>query len=299
MLKKWLLAVPLVFALGCSGERAEEGNGTIGAEGEPVVDPAFATAATRQNDTGIVFSGNHPRTINETCEAGVISTGDEWLMGETFETLSFSGQDCETGRDATAGDPSDGHAGFAFRKIAADGTELPADAAEWRCVMDTVTGLMWEAKSAGDGQKGNSDLHDADDVFSWYNTDSAANGGNIGDWNRDGADECFGYQSSNPASFCNIQAFAERVNQAALCSFSDWRVPTLREMTGIVNFGRNQPAIDVRYFPNTVAWAYWTVDPAAEFPEHARLLNFRFGMTGVGMRIDHNHVMLVRNHSVR
>lgn len=302
MLKKplgYLLCLFIVSVTGCSGEKADGTHDGPNAVGDkPVVDPVFAAAAARQNDTGIVFSGNHPRTINPACEPGVISPDDEWLMGETFESLSFVGQDCESGRDASAADPADGHAGFSFRKIAVDGTELPADAPEWRCVLDTVTGLMWEAKSTGDGEKANGDLHDADDVYSWYNTDSAANGGNIGDWNRDGND-CFGYEPGNPASFCNIQAFAERVNQAALCSFSDWRVPTLREMTGIVNFGRNQPAIDTGYFPNTVAWAYWTVDPAAEFPEHARLLNFRFGMTGVGMRIDRNHVMLVRHHSAR
>lgn len=297
MLKKFLLALPFIFIFACSGEKSDDAKGAV-TDNKPNVDPIFAAAAARQNDTGIVFSGNHPRTINQACEPGVIATDDEWLMGEAFEELSFSGQDCDSGRDSTEGESTDGHAGFSFRKIAADGTELPADAPVWRCVLDTVTGLMWENKSAADGVKASGDLHDADDVFSWYNTDSMANGGNIGDWNRDGAD-CFGYEPGDPASFCNVQTFAERVNQQALCSFSDWRVPTLREITSIVNFGRNQPAIDITYFPNTVAWAYWTADPAAEFPEHARLLNFRFGMAGVGMRIDRNHLMLVRHHSAR
>lgn len=295
MLKNVLVWLPIMLAVGCSGENKEVADTD---SAKPQADPVFIAAAARQNDTGIVFSGNHPRTINETCEPGVIATDDEWLMGETFESLSFRGQDCELGRDAAYPDSADGHAGFSFRKIAADGTELPADATEWHCVLDAVTGLMWENKSTGDGEKGNGGLHDADDVFSWYNTDSSTNGGNIGDWNRDGAD-CFGYQPGNPASFCNTQAFVERVNQQALCSFSDWRLPTLRELTSVVNFGRNQPAIDTTYFPHTIPWAYWSVDPTAEFPEHARLLNFRFGMNGVGMRIDRNHVMLVRNHSNR
>lgn len=217
-------------------------------------------------------------------------------MGEVFEALTFIGQDCESGRDASASDPSDGHAGFAFAKIANDGTELPADAAEWSCVLDKVTGLIWEAKVPADGVKGNGGLHDADDVFTWYNTDATANGGNIGNWNRDTAD-CAGYTESTPESFCNTQSFAARVAARGLCSYSDWRVPTLRELTSIVNFGRDQPALDLAYFPNLVSWDYWSSHPAVEFPEHARLMNFRLGLASVGMRMDRNHVVLVRGPS--
>ncbi len=217
-------------------------------------------------------------------------------MGEVFAELTLRGQDCETGRDAAsqgAAPDADGHAGFAFAKIAVDGAPLPADSTAWDCVLDRVTGLMWEAKVAGDGQVGNAGQHDADDLFTWYNTDTATNGGNIGNWNRDGAD-CAGYQAGAPETFCNTQALVARVNAAKLCSYSDWRVPTLRELSGLVNFGRNQPALDTAYFPHLVPWAYWSSQAAAEFPAHARLMNFRFGMIGVGMRIDRNHVVLVR-----
>lgn len=248
---KWIstsfpLFFPLLLLSGCSGGQQPPVPDNVG-KTTPSVDPVYRQAQARQNDTGIVFSGNHPRSINENCIDGVIDDTDEWLMGEQFAELRFRGQDCQSGRDFEFADDADGHAGFSFVKIAADGSELPADAAEWHCVLDKVTGLMWEVKSAADDIQGNGGPHDADDVFMWYNTDTATNGGHIGNWNRDGAD-CYGYENGNPASFCNTQAFAERANQTALCSYSDWRIPSVRDLISIVNFGRNQPAVDLAYF---------------------------------------------------
>lgn len=305
LLVKWnlLLGLSLLLLNACSGDGANTAIQTsTPIEQSPSKNPpAYVEialqGAARQNDTGVQFSGNHPRTLNANCQSGVIDPADEWLMGEVFETLTFTGQDCESGRDAHTADPSDGHAGFSFAKIAADGTELPADATEWSCVLDKVTGLLWEAKIPSDGIKGNAGLHDADDVFTWYNTDTTVNGGNIGNWNRDAAD-CAGYTEGSPESFCNTQAFATRVAAKGLCSFSDWRLPTLRELTSIVNFGRDQPALDLAYFPNLVSWDYWSSHPAVEFPEHARLMNFRLGLAGIGMRMDRNHVLLVRGSSL-
>jgi hypothetical protein len=248
--------------------------------------------AARQNDTGIQFSGNHPRTLNATCQPGAIDPTDEWLMGEAFEVLTFNGQDCELGRDALAADPADGHAGFSFAKIAADGKELSADAAAWACVLDKVTGLLWESKVPADGVKGNAGLHDADDVFTWYNTDTTANGGNIGNWNQNGLD-CSGYTPGTPDTFCNTQTLVSRINISNLCGYSDWRMPSLRELTGIVNYGRDQPALDTHYF-RLVSGDYWSSHPAVEFPQHARLMDFRLGIAGIGMRMDFHHVLLVR-----
>jgi hypothetical protein len=55
-----------------------------------------------------------------------------------------SGQDGDFGRDADKPAKKDGRAGFSFVKIGADGSELPADATDWSCVRDKVTGLTWE-----------------------------------------------------------------------------------------------------------------------------------------------------------
>jgi hypothetical protein len=48
-------------------------------------------------------------------------------------------------------------------------------------------------------------------------------------------------------------------NSAARCGFStQWRVPTRRELLGIVHFGVRGPAIDSTYFPQTLSNLFWT-----------------------------------------
>lgn len=282
--------ITLGVMLGCDREQVADSP-----QLQEEIDPVYLEAASRQNDTGVLFSGNHPRTVNDTCLPGEIDHDDEWLMGEEFEQSHFFGQDCEVGRDATHADQTEAHGGFSFVKVSAEGEPLPHDSDVWACVLDEVTGLMWEAKVSSEDAQANGSLHNTDDVFSWYSTDASANGGNIGNWNRDRAD-CAGYQEGVPASFCNTQEFAERVNESALCGYSDWRVPSVMELTSIVNYGRTQPTIDTDYFPNIRQTAYWTSGVVAGSGDVARVIDFEFGLTRVGMRIDRNPVILVRSH---
>lgn len=288
-LKPCGIATIIFLVAACSGNNSST---------EPVKEDAslYAAAAARQNDTGIVFSGNHPRTINETCQVGIIDPDDEWSKGEDFPKLELVGQDCEHGRDATHYDDSDGDAGFSFTKVGGDGALLSADADRWSCVVDNVTGLMWEVKTPAGDDGVSTGLHTGTDRFSWYSTDSANNGGNIGDWNRD-RDDCYGYQAGSPGTFCNTQAFVERVNSAGLCSYSDWRLPTLMELTSVIHFGRTEPAIDAEYFPNTSHRGHWVDAPVAGFEGLARMIELRFGGSTTGMRMDRNSAMLVRTHT--
>ena len=249
--------------------------------------------STKINDTGILYGANHPRTVNESCE-GRIDPSDEWLKGETFESLEFFGQDCESGRDTRYPDPEDGHAGFDFQKISSTGERLPPDAESWSCVLDEVTGLMWESKIAADGEVGNGGLHDADDQYTWYSTNSNNNVGGVGNWNRDFAD-CYGYEASNPSKFCNTQAFVARVNEKQLCGFSDWRMPSFEELGGILNYDRIEPAAEMVFFPFTQSDHYWTGTPVAFSSEYARTINFKFGLTAITARVDSHYVRLVRD----
>ncbi len=83
---------------------------------------------------------------------------------------TYPGQDAEYGRDATHNDNSDGHAGFSFTKLDANGNTLPTTALSWSCVKDNVTGLIWEVKTDDSG------LQDMGNIYSWYNPDNNANG---------------------------------------------------------------------------------------------------------------------------
>ena len=54
---------------------------------------------------------------------------------------------------------------------------------------------------------------------------------------------------SNAISHCNDLSHAE---------YSDWRLPSKKELISIVDFGRINPAIDVSKFPNIKSSTYWT-----------------------------------------
>lgn len=266
--------------------------------------PAAGPSAvkSRLNDTGITWGGDYPKDINADCSA-------EFNLQQIkeFEQLKqlvpndptkgdiLSQQDCKHGRDVAANESSDGAAGFIYRKVNSKGTILDAGAKSWDCVLDEITGLLWEAKKGADGMYGNRGLHDSDDLFTWYNANVKTNGGAVGDWNSQ-HNQCAGYKAGQPATYCNIEEFASRVNQRGLCGFKDWRVPTLPELATLTHYGRSDPAIDTGYFPHLLkAQFYWSSTPSADVPGTAWVLTFQFGET-VWMRYtDSRPVMLVRN----
>jgi len=207
-------------------------------------DPFIAKITGKLNDTGIDWGGDDPNGNNTTCTSNISAP-----------------QDCHQGRDHSHDNDSDGHAGFSFVKIDRHGDILPASATSWDCVGDKVTGLMWEVKKNKNGVQKDS-LHDADDTYTWYNTDNATNGGAPG---SDGAGKntCYGYNASVSGTFCNTEAYVNRVNDQGWCGHSDWRLPALEELAGIVDFSRANPSIDPAYLPNTLPAYFWSASSYA------------------------------------
>ena len=228
-----------------------------------VLQPAPVPVGTgRLNDTGITTCSNATQN------------------GLTCPVTGFPGQDAEYGRDQTHNDDSDGHAGFSFTKLDADGNPLPASAAAWSCVRDNVTGLIWEVKTDDSG------LRDKDWTYSWYNPDAATNGGSPG--TPDGGNNCF-----NTAR-CDTQSYVADVNAQGLCGAHDWRLPDPRELLSIVSNDRVNPSIDTTYFPNTVASWFWSASPYASPPYYAWHVDFYYGYVYYGFKSVAEYVRLVR-----
>lgn len=143
-----------------------------------------------------------------------------------------TGQDGEFGRDAVHARARDGRVGFAYRKVGADGAELPATATEWACVRDRLTGLTWEVKT-DDGR-----LRDQNSTYT-----------NFGDGRA-----------------FDASAFAAAVNAQGLCGASDWRLPTQRELHGLVDYAAVAPQRSIvgDWFPNTRAGWYWSSTAVAD-----------------------------------
>ncbi len=236
-------------------------------------DNRFVAAITGElNDTGSIFGGNDATGIEATCTSDIPAP-----------------QDCDQGRDATENDNSDGFAGFSFLKLSSLGEILAADATEWSCVGDHVTGLMWEVKSE-------SGLSNSADKYSWYNTNASSNGGVIGDENVDG-DVCFGYSAGVSSTYCNTEAYVARINTQGLCGHNDWRLPNLEELRGLADLSTSSSttSIDTDYFPNTVPLQYWTSSPYFYDTSRARIIVFDVGGDNHAPRNIDYYVRLVRS----
>jgi hypothetical protein len=106
-----------------------------------------------------------------------------------------------------------------YTKLDSSGNALDAGAADWSMVRDNVTGLIWEAKTDDGG------IHDKD-------------------YTCNGADA----QSS----------FLAQLNSAAFGGYSDWRLPTIKELGFLLDAGVTSPMINPAYYPNTMPSYYWS-----------------------------------------
>ena len=62
-----------------------------------------------------------------------------------------------------------------------------------------------------------------------------------------------------------------------LAGHTDWRLPDEYELQGIVDYGRNDPAIDTTYFPGTNSSNYWSSSTHAGSTYHAWYVAFHAG----------------------
>ncbi|NND82914.1 MAG: DUF1566 domain-containing protein [Gammaproteobacteria bacterium] len=65
----------------------------------------------------------------------------------------------------------------------------------------------------------------------------------------------------NDSTYTSLGAFifCDNLN---LAGKTDWRRPSVRELSSIVDYRRSRPSIDLAYFPNTISGRYWSFTPA-------------------------------------
>ena len=114
----------------------------------------------------------------------------------------------------------------------------------WSCAQSTKTGLIWEVKTTDKG------LRDTQHTYSWFNPDTASNGGVPGVEN---GGNCTG-------SKCDVYAYVQAVNSSKLCGFNDWRLPSREELLTLVDLkaAYPRPTIDIDAFPNAANSYHWT-----------------------------------------
>ncbi len=148
-----------------------------------------------------------------------------------------------------------------YTKLDASGNDLPITATSWVMVRDNVTGLIWEVKQNKDGTKDYTNPHDADNTYTWYDSDPATNGGDAG----------------TPGDGTDTEDFINAVNSENFGGFADWRMPTIEELHTITNLDQYDPAVDMTYFPNVISSYYWSGSTYADVTDRAWVVDFNGG----------------------
>ena len=69
----------------------------------------------------------------------------------------------------------------------------------------------------------------------------------------------------------------QEANQSRFSKFSDWRLPTIHELSRITELQCQQPAINLHIFPNTKSLDYWTATTFVNNTDLAWRVHFGFG----------------------
>ncbi|WP_405632758.1 PKD domain-containing protein [Pseudoalteromonas sp. Ld20] len=180
----------------------------------------------------------------------------------------FPRQDAALGRDSVVGTHIDkvgkGELAFDFTKLNEFADEIADDAADFSCIRDNVSGLIWEVKSPNTGTLPSStQLREGQNHYTWYLTSS--NGIQQGSV-AGSSDTC------STISHCGLQAYVDAVNSLDYCGGTNWRVPTYSELLSLLDYSKQGQSvlIDSDFFPNTPSVSllthlrYWSAQTAAD-----------------------------------
>jgi hypothetical protein len=234
-----------------------------------------------------VHAAGLPDTGQTTCYDG--SAMVACTAANSGDTAAYPRQDGRFGRDAKAAAGTltkigGGAAGFDYSKVANNGSSLAASATlgtaatDWACTRDNITGLLWEVKTT-------SGLRSQTHTYTWYSSTGATNAGNAGTVSGG---------TCQTAGRCDTEKFVTDVNVVALCGFTDWRLPSLPELFTLVHDGAQDPSIDTSYFPNTIAFYFWSGSSYALHPTYAWSVLFQNGETYGDKKTYGGYARLVR-----
>ncbi|WP_281706249.1 DUF1566 domain-containing protein [Aeromonas taiwanensis] len=195
----------------------------------PALGQHFATSPellSLQGELGAVLQQQQPGALVTAGGVTTYSDGVDYLL--EHEPADHPGQEASLGQ-----------APLRYRKLDDQGRPLPDSAAQWACVEDLNTGLVWEKKLADPDSP--RDLHR---TFAWE----------FGHYHP--TQEERDYACPEGEAICTTEQYRQWLNAQQLCGIASWRLPHARELMSLQHYGSlarqggQHVTLDVRYFPD-------------------------------------------------
>lgn len=197
----------------------------------------------------------YPEPLNDTGITGCGNASVNASNPNSCPQSAYPGQDAQFGRDAAAqagtlAKVGSGIFGFDFVKIGPNGKPLfnqgiAYSTHPWACLKDERTGLEWEVPTPV-AQAG---LFDSGYEYTWYNPNSNTNGGDAG-------------TAKGGPYLMDTYHFVQLANSEGLCGHTDWRLPTVNELRGLLNYGATGSIYGLLpSIPTLESAGYWTSTP--------------------------------------
>jgi hypothetical protein len=212
--------------------------------------------ALDDNHKKILENLNHQITLPTTDAAGDVETNTvAATVNAAPATRSLPDTGQTTSCTANFSDRSDNTINPPHHtKLDASGGTLADSATSWTMARDDVTGLIWEVK-IDDGS-----IHDRDNIYTWQNAQGV---------------------------------FIAQLNSDNFGGHSDWRLPTIKELSALVDTDAFNPSINTIYLPNTISNIYWSSTTHASDMD-AWAVNFYNGDVDIGGKSSSFSVRAVR-----
>jgi len=108
-------------------------------------------------------------------------------------------------------------------------------------------------------------------------------------WAKDG--DGAGCNSGATIAWAAAITWAEGLTFAG---YSDWRLPNVKELMSIVDYGTAGPSVDTTYFPNTKSNKYWSSTTYAGLTLFAWYVDFNSGLVLFDLKTNTSYVRAVR-----